>query len=201
MHKTHNEIFRSTQRDLPLPSTPLETQHLYHILKPGSSPLLPLQVPQQLLPLVHQKPQVALVHLVHLPSTVQKLTQRPNPRRQDRDLHLAAPRVRARSRRFVRERALGCLFGEEGSRWGGLRRQVRVGVVAAESGDAALDVDMKAILGGGIGEGGDSADRFRGGDVVRTVGIRVHHVFLGREVLSLLVLRHDVLAALLVACP
>lgn len=150
----------SRQTDLPLPRALRQAQLLNQILPPRSASLLPAQIPQQLLPPMHQQPQVPLPILILRAPALQELIQTPDLRRQDRDLHLATPRVGARARRLLGERV------RPAGRRRRFGRQDGVGGVPAEVLDAAHLVDAQAVVAAGEAEGADTAQGLLGGGLL-----------------------------------
>ena len=148
----------SRHLNLALPVRLRQSQHLEHMLPPSATLLPLLHVLQQPLPPMQQLPQISLVHLVLFALALVLVRQHADPCRQDANLHLAAARIGtgAWCLPFLRPSGIEC--GDGFGPW----TQVGVRVVAAESGDAALDVGPGAVLAGSVGEADDAGNGFTG---------------------------------------
>ena len=127
------------QSNFPLVRCWAQSQSGDHVRPPFASSLLPCHVLEQLRPLVHHQAQIPLTDLISVASScLQLVGERSDLGRQDANLHLATARVGT---------GTDGLLDFLDAAGQGLRREGLVGVVAAESLDAAADVGVALVLG------------------------------------------------------
>ena len=120
------------------------------MLPSWATSLLSSEVLEKLLSLVDQDGQVALVDLVRSSSAFQEIGESLDLGRQNGDLNLTTACVGTSTLDFLRVGAGVLEKNGLGDRR--LRRQLLVGLVAAKSVDAALDVDTKTIFRRAVGQ-------------------------------------------------